>query len=171
MSTLVVYYSFTGTCRLAAMAIAAVEGWPTAEITDAASGRGTLRCVIDSLLRRRPRVLYQGPPVESADLVVLVSPIWARRLAGPMRSFVASHRDGLRDVAVVSVMGEGGAPNAVAEVGALLGRSPVLSTAFLAQEVLDGSFDGRAQAFVHALVEGRRPHAPLRAATWSPNSA
>ena len=41
-----------------------------------------------------------------------------------MRSFVASQHTSLRDVAVISVMGEGGAPNAVAEVSRLFGRPP-----------------------------------------------
>ena len=58
---------------------------------------------------------------------MLISPIWAYRLAGPMRSFVASQRAFLRDVAVISVMREGRAPNAVAEATQLIGRPPLMN--------------------------------------------
>lgn len=46
------------------------------------------RRVLDSLLRRRPGIRYQGPDPADFRAVVLVSPIWMYRLAGPMRSFV-----------------------------------------------------------------------------------
>ena len=44
-----------------------------------------------------------------------------------MRSFVASQRAFLRDVAVISVMREGRAPNAVAEATQLIGRPPLMN--------------------------------------------
>src|SRR5665647_2974058 len=77
---------------------------------------GTLRCVADSLLRRRPLIRYDGPGPGKFEAVVLVSPIWIYRLAGPMRSFVADRVADLKRVAVVSVMGAQGASNAVAAV-------------------------------------------------------
>lgn len=59
---------------------------------------------------------------------MLISSIWAYRLAGPMRGIVASQRALLRDVAVISVMREGGAPSAVAEATQLIGRWSMRTT-------------------------------------------
>jgi hypothetical protein len=149
-STLVVFYSYTGTSRELARLMAAQQGWPLGEIVDLdrrAGAQGTWRCLLDSLLRRHPAIRYQGPDPSGHDTVVLVSPIWAYRLAGPMRSFVAQQAGALRRVAVVSVMGSAGAVNAVAEISHLLGRVPVDSAAFTSREVLDGSCAPRLQAF------------------------
>ena len=121
------------------------------------------------MLRRRPVVRYTGPPIDRFDTVVLIAPIWAHQLAGPMRSFVAMHRAQLPAVAVVSVMESRGAPRAVAEIGQLIGRSPVLGTAFTTREVDDGSFATRLQAFGDAVLHSRASP-PVRPSIWSPQA-
>ncbi|RYY70926.1 MAG: flavodoxin, partial [Comamonadaceae bacterium] len=107
---LVVCYSHTGTSRRAAELLCSHHGWPLGEITDA-SPRGSLRCVVDSLLRRRPRIRYEGPEPASYRTVVLVAPIWMYRLAAPMRSFIAQRREALPRIAMIATMNSGGANN------------------------------------------------------------
>ena len=84
-----------------------------------------------------------------------------------MRSFVAQHRAALPDVAVISVMGARGAPNAVAEIGELLGRSPLMSTAFTEEEVGNGSYANRLDAFGKAIRQAKEATLVLRPAMWS----
>jgi hypothetical protein len=147
---LVIMYSYTGTCRRLAALLCSQQGWPMAEIFDARPRTGMFgiwRCLLDSWLRREPAIRYLGPSPEDFDAVVLVAPIWAHQLAGPMRSFVAARRASLPDVAVAPVMGGRDAPDAIAEVGQLIGRAPILSTAFSAREIHDGSCAARLQAF------------------------
>ena len=148
--TLVVFYSYTGTAAELARLLAAQQDWGLGEIVELqgrAGARGTWRCVLDSLLRREPAIRYQGPDPARHDMVVLVSPIWMYRLAGPMRTFVASRAEVLEQVALISVMGSAGAGNAVAEVASLLDDVAVEATAFTSREVLDGSCAQRLQAF------------------------
>jgi flavodoxin len=168
---LVIFYSYTGTCRRLAQLMCDQQGWDMHEIVEARRGRGTWRCLLDSWLHRRPKIIYDGalPTVDS--MVILVAPIWAYRLAGPMRSFVAAHQRQLGQFAVVSVMGGRGAPNAVAEIGRLTGRSPVLSTAFSAREVEDGSCAARLQGFAEALMTASAPQDAVRPGVWSPRTA
>ncbi|RZL96223.1 MAG: flavodoxin family protein [Variovorax sp.] len=171
---LVVAYSYTGTARRVAERLCSQQGWRLAEIAEVrprSGASGSLRCLLDSLFRRRPAINYDGPLPRNFDTVVLVSPIWGLRLAGPMRSFVARRRDHLPDVAVISVMGGRGAPNAVAEISQLTGRPPILSTAFTMQEVDDGSFAERLQAFGTALRGARDSRPVVRAGTLSPHVA
>jgi hypothetical protein len=87
-----------------------------------------------------------------------------------MRSFVAQMRDELPDVAVVSVMGNSGAPNAVAEIGQLRNRVPLRNTAFTAREVQDGSCAGWLQAFGTAVQKAEESPAVVRPAIWSPQA-
>lgn len=171
---LVVFYSHTGTSRRLAELLCSQQGWEIAEIEEERprSGPwGTWRCVLDSLLRRHPAIRYQGPFPKDFDAVVLVSPIWVGRLAGPMRSFVARRRGHLPDVAVALVMGSRGAPDAVAEITRLIGETPILSTAFTAREVDDGSCAGRLRFFGTALLGAERNHAVARQASLSPQAA
>lgn len=135
---LVVCYSYTGTARRMAQLLCSHHGWALGEVRDAAP-RGTLRCVLDSLLRRRPAIRYEGAEPREFDTVVLVAPIWMYRLAAPMRSFVVRYRDQLPRVAVLATMNAGGATNAYAEVAQVLGHAPVACAAFLQREIEDGS--------------------------------
>ena len=172
--TLVIFYSYTGTSRRVAQLLCSQLGWPSGEILEAnprAGVLGTLRCLADSMLRLKPLINYRGPDPKAFDTVVLVSPIWAYRLGGPMRTFVANHRAGLRQVAVLSVMGAYGAPNAVAEIGELLGRAPVLASAFTSREVDDGSCAARLEAFGRAVQDAREDAPPVRQAQLSPRAA
>ena len=85
---LVVFYSYTGTSRRLVQLLCSQLGWPSGEIVEErtrSGASGTLRCMADSLLRRQPRIRYQGPDPRDFGTVVLVSPIWAYRLASPMR--------------------------------------------------------------------------------------
>lgn len=153
-SILVVCYSFTGVSRAAARQLCARHGWPLGEVRDVhprAGAAGYLRCLLDSLLRRHPHIRYDGPDPGDFRTVVLVSPVWAGRLAGPMRSFVAGYDDALRRVAVLSTMGSGGASNAVAEIAQLLGHAPVHAASVLQREVERGLCADRLRDFADAL--------------------
>jgi menaquinone-dependent protoporphyrinogen IX oxidase len=171
---LVVFYSYTGTCRQLARSLCAQLDWPVGEIVDAhsrAGPTGTLRCVADTLLRRRPLIRYDGPDPKAFDAVVLVSPIWVYGLAGPMRSFIVEHASDFRRVAVISVMGSQGASNAVAEIGRLLAHPPALAAAFTSREVEDGSCACALEAFGHVL-QGMGAYAPsVPGAGWTPRAA
>lgn len=154
---LVVCYSYTGVTRRLAQLLCSHHGWPLGEILDErprSGAGGTWRCIVDSMLRRHPEVRYIGPDPGDFHTVVLMSPIWAYRLAGPMRTFIASHREALRRVAVVSTMGSAGASNAVAEIGHVLGRAPILADAFTTREIEDGTGTARLIAFGDRLLPG-----------------
>jgi hypothetical protein len=161
-SILVVCYSYTGRSRRAAQLLCSHHGWPLGEITDP-QPRGTLRCVLDSLLRRRPRIAYDGPSPGDFRTVVLVAPIWVYRLAGPMRSFVAGNKGQLPRVAVIATQGGGGASNAFGEIARLLGHAPIASATLLEREIDDGSGTERLLAFGDALLPPSTAAQPLHA--------
>ncbi|MGY4829124.1 flavodoxin family protein [Sphaerotilaceae bacterium SBD11-9] len=171
---LVITYSYTGTSLQLAKRLCTLRGWNLGQIEEASPRRGVFanwRCVLDSLLRRRPQIDYFGPLPAAFDTVVLVSPIWAYRLAGPMRSFVERYKAQLHDFAVISVMGGRGAPNAVAEISGITGHPPLLSAAFTTREVESGSCSPRLRALAHALAEAQQEAGNTRPAVWSPRAA
>ena len=138
-STLIVFYSYTGTSRRVAQLLAAQQGWPVGEIIEEhprAGASGTLRCLLDSLLGREPPVRYEGPEPGGFDQVVLVAPVWVYQLAGPMRSFISRFWPRLPHYAIVTTMNARGAENVEAEIARLLRQPPVLTAAFRARTVV-----------------------------------
>ena len=172
---LVVSFSWTGTCtRLAKLMCNQQPGWQLGEIRLEKPRKGQAgywRCVLDSVLRLRPAIRYEGPFPRDFDAVVLVSPIWAFSLAGPMRSFVHTRRDHLPDVAVVSVMGGAGAANAVREVERIIGRPSALNAAFTMQEVESGQAGIASRRFGDTLRELEDSKNPETFAALAPGPA
>ena len=170
-STLIVYYTYTGNSRQLAHLLAAQHRWPVGEVIEKRprNGLGYVRCILDSVFRRRPAVRYEGPDPSNFETVVLVAPVWMQQLAGPMRSFVSEQRSHIGRVAVLMTMGARGGSNAVAEIGRLLDRDPVVSEVVTAREVEDGSCAQAVDAF-GASVDRAKPSAPLRPAMWSPEA-
>lgn len=169
-SVLVVVYSYTGTSMAVARLMCIQQNWNLGWIEETRSRRGawgSWRCLLDSFLHRHPPIRYHGPSPDDFDAVVLVSPIWALRLAGPMRSFVAAEQARLRDVAVVSVMGGQGGPKAVAEMADILGRAPIMTTTVTAREVNDGSCAARLQVFGAAVQSAEDSNPVVRPTTLS----
>jgi hypothetical protein len=171
MNILVVSYSFTGTCSRLNTTLCAQTGWASGEIREGRGGRGTWRCVLDSLLHRRPLIEYVGPDPAAFDTVVLVSPVWLYRLTGPMRTFLAENRQRLHQTAFISVMAQAGSAIAAQEATALLGKAPTILTSFLTREVNDGTFVDRLQAFASAVTGMSQEPAPLRPVELSPASS
>jgi len=171
---LVVFYSYTGTGRRLARLLATQQHWPLGEVRELRPRSGTTatwRCVLDSLLRRRPAIRYEGPALRNFDVVVLIAPIWVGQLASPMRSFVAELRTALPEVAVLSVMGSVGAPAAAAEIARWTRETPLLAGAFTSREVDDGSCAIRLQAFGDAIRTLGDASVATRPTFWSPQAA
>jgi len=161
---LVVVYSLTGTSRRLAALLCQQQDWEMAEIVEECprSGlRGVVRSILDSALHRQPAIRYGGPVPRKFHAVVLVSPIWLRRLAGPMRSFVARRRDHLPPVAVISVMGGRAASRAAAEVSELIDKPLIANASVTAREIEDGTCADRLR-FVAATVLASAADAPGR---------
>jgi len=165
-NVLVIVYSRTGTGWRLAQLLGALHDWPVATIRDARPHErdgGAWRRLLDTWLLRRPAIVYDGPEPQGYDAVVLVSPTRLARLAAPMRSFIASRRGQLREVAFLSVCGACSPAPAAAEVTRLLGRTPLVSVALRHAEVEDGRFAEPLQAFGRAVARAAEAlQGPLR---------
>lgn len=171
---LVVFYSYTGVSRRVAQLLSSHHGFSLGEIHEVkhrAGALGGLRCVLDSLLGRHPAIRYEGPDPADCRAVVIVSPIWAYQMAGPMRSFLREYKSRIHRYAQVTVMNAAGASNAVAEAARLMGSAPVMTGEFLSRRIEDGTGTGDLLEFGDALVHAVESPASRRAAAWTPVDA
>ncbi|WP_374389416.1 flavodoxin family protein [Brevundimonas sp.] len=98
---LVVYYSRSGTTETAARRLANILDADLDEVV-ALQGYdgilGFLRCVYQAGRRERPDIATGKDPSQYR-LVIVGSPVWAGRLAAPLRTYLDRHREALSAVA------------------------------------------------------------------------
>ena len=148
---LLVCYSRTGNTRLVADELARLTGWPLGLIHDAkprAGASGDWRCMLDAWLRSRPDYRYEGPPLEDYEHIVLLTPVWMKGLAAPLRTFLDDHDLSHKRVSVICTQGGRGGFNAVEEIAALTRQVPSPVQILLQSEVLGGLSPQRLEDFV-----------------------
>jgi hypothetical protein len=94
MTDYIVFYSLTGKSRETAERFArAIEAklLEIVEVRPKKPGfRGFTSGVLDSLFERRPEI-KSTPGLATSDRVILCGPIWAGRVAGPIRTWLNEH--------------------------------------------------------------------------------
>lgn len=171
---LVVYYSRTGTSRQVAQQLARMAKGHLGEIVDKVPRVGLwgdMRCIVDALLHRTPRMRYSGPVPSHYRSIILVAPVWMRHVAAPVRSFLRRGLPLPQRLGIVCVMAREGGYRAVQEMadGA---RSVPLSTLVLQQrKVLDGSATVELQRFLQDFSTAGRVERPVRPVELSPRAS
>ncbi|HEV2110213.1 MAG TPA: flavodoxin [Gammaproteobacteria bacterium] len=151
---LLVWYSRSGYTASLAGEMASMAGWDADEVKDVhprAGNWGAVRCVLDVLLRRSPAIRSGGKDPAAYDLVVLASPVWMRRLAAPMRSYIRQHRGKFKELAYACTYGGSGAERAAAEVSALSGKTLKATLAVTSFELEQADYRLRLDAFLGQL--------------------
>ncbi len=139
---LIVCYSRSGTARQAARQLQQITGWGLAEVRDVRSRAGLLgdlRCLLDSLFARSAPYTFDGPSIESAERLVIVTPIWLDGLAAPMRAWLRGLKQTGRPVSLVCVMARGGAFRVADELTTIVGAAPAPVVALTQADVSSGT--------------------------------
>lgn len=148
---LLVCYSRTGNTQLVAEELAQLTGWPLARISDSAPRAGLsgdLRCMFDAFFKTYPPYHYQGPDLDRFEHVVLLTPVWMKGLAAPLRAFLGEHDLSHQRISVICTQGGRGGFNAVEEIATLTRQIPSPVQILLQSEVLGGLSPQRLEDFV-----------------------
>ena len=125
--TLVAYYSMTGNTRRVANEVRQVTGAELEEIREPKPRHGftgTLRALVDGITRRTPPILVSSHDPAEYDLLVIGGPVWAGRMAAPVRSYAKRYGANLRHVAFFCTEGARGADAAFADLEKLCQHPP-----------------------------------------------
>ena len=104
MSTWVVYYSHHGNNATLARHLAARLGCGLVPIVEL-KPRTDLRILWDVLFARFPRIQPIAQAFREYDHVILVGPVWAGKLAAPLRTFLQRYREQLHDYSFITLCG------------------------------------------------------------------
>jgi flavodoxin len=127
-NTLVVFYSRTGNTRRAAERLAKALDADLEEIREArdrAGMAGFLRSGYEAVARQCPPILPPRKAPRDYARVVLGTPVWAGRMASPVRSFLQGHGQDLRRLALFATCGAAGADAAPDESAARAEATPI----------------------------------------------
>lgn len=153
-STLVIYYSRTGTTAKLAEAIASATGADLERLTDNVPRAGVLGFVrsLGDAIRRSETPLnpLRVRPAEYA-LVIVGTPDWGQSVAAPVRTFLKAHQGKLTQVAFFLTDGETDHAKVFAEMEALSGRKPVATLGLPHDQVVKGDYQGPVRDFVRSL--------------------
>lgn len=147
-------YSRSGYTASLVKEIVSMTGWDLEEITDAHprdGNWGAVRCVLDVLLHRRPGIRSSGKDPADYDLVVLAAPVWMRRLAAPMHSYISQHRKGFKALAYACTYGGSGAERAAAQVERFARKPLKAMFAVTGQEFEQADYRARLDGFLSRL--------------------
>ncbi|MBY0563219.1 MAG: hypothetical protein K2P58_03445 [Hyphomonadaceae bacterium] len=155
---LVAYYSWSGNTERAAKAIAEALGADLEAIKDRKPRRGLFAYVRSGMEAAGERAAPIAPAIKSAanyDLVLLGFPVWAGKMASPMRSYILRERAIFKQIALFCTLGGAGGEAALAGAAALCQRTPVATFAFDERTLRAGPWREQAAAFARS-VSARR---------------
>lgn len=135
---LVVYFSMGGHTHKIAEELRVATGGDIeqiAEVHPRSGMRGMWRALWDASWHRRPRIHPVKHDPADYDLLVLGGPIWARRLAAPVRTFAWQYCQRAKRVAFFCTEGRRGADSAFADLQRLSGQRPVVTLAVDAEHL------------------------------------
>ena len=126
-STLVVYYSRTGTTSRVARAIAALLGADSEEIRDTVNRKGLWGYFLagrDASRKTETKILPLQHDLSAYDLVIVGTPIWAWTLAAPVRTFLSQYGKNIRRFGFFWTMGGSTEKDFLQSVASLCSKEP-----------------------------------------------
>jgi hypothetical protein len=122
---------------------------------------GYARSVVDAALGRETDLAPPRHLPKDYDLVVFGSPVWARSLSTPVRTYIVRNYDDIEEVAFFCMCGSRGGERVLRQMADLCRKEPVATMILCQIEILRGSFDRKTDRFTSeitkALEEMNRP--------------
>lgn len=174
---LVLYYSRTGTTARLGDEIAKRTGADVEKLVDTkdrAGFGGFMRSLFDAIRKNGTTLKPLTLDPAAYDLVVIGTPDWGQSMSAPVRTFLASYRGRLRNVAFFLTDGTSDHAKIFAEMAEAADRKPVAVLGIPHIDVVEGRFVERATVFSDALsaslsaTAGERPAAGAEEPRLSP---
>jgi flavodoxin len=108
MKNLIVYYSFTNNNEKLAEYLTGQLRCERIRLTTVKKRNG-FSILLDLVFHRKPKVNTIPVLLKDYDHIIFVAPIWAGRIATPLRSFLTDHCQDIRSYSFITLCGGGNA--------------------------------------------------------------
>ncbi len=102
MKTLIVYYSFTQNNSVLAKYFQGKLGCDMLRIEEAKKRTG-LTILLDLLFNRKPKIREHNFTLNRYDHFILIAPIWAGKIASPLKTFLLQAGDAIHNYSFITV--------------------------------------------------------------------
>lgn len=152
---LVVYFSRSGETKILAREISQKLNCVLEEIKPLKPYSGFLgfqRAMLQAMFKRTPDIRPLQNNIADYDLVILGSPVWNGSLSGPTRSFIAKHKNDLKNVAFFATQGgKYGQKNIFEQMKKSSGKTPLAILSVNDKEISSGAYKNSISTFVSKL--------------------
>lgn len=151
---LLTYYSMTGHTRSLVHELRSALQADVEEVREPRPREGLggmLRTFVDAVARREPLIDRPRHDAASYDMLVMGGPVWAARMASPLRSYAHRYAGAARRVAFFCTEGGRGAGQAFDDLGKLCGKTPEATLAVDARHLPPGMHSDAMHRFVAKL--------------------
>lgn len=124
MKTLIAYFSFSGNNEVLAKELQNLLGCDLYKITELKKRVG-ISILFDILFKRNSKIKKTDIQVNQYNHVILVAPIWAGRIANPLKSFLKLEKENIKEYSFITLCGAGGNKGLSDELSRLTGKKPV----------------------------------------------
>jgi flavodoxin len=102
MKTLIVYYSFSGNNNFLAQELQKRLDCDIYKIVEL-KPRNSLDIFLDLIFKRKPKIEKSDFDLQQYDRAILIAPIWAGKIATPLRSFIELEQDNFKEYSFITV--------------------------------------------------------------------
>lgn len=154
MQTLVVYYSRTGHTKKVGEELVKALQCDMEEILDTVNRAGPVGWM-NSGRQASNKSLTKLQPIKNDpskyDLVIVGTPVWARHVSTPVRTYLAENKDRLKNVAFFCTEGSTGSEGTFSDMEELAGKKPKATLTIAAADLKSGGYADKVNKFADAL--------------------
>src|SRR5688572_929804 len=140
MKTLIVYSSFSGNNEMLAFELKIMLNCNILRITEISKRTGFL-IFLDIFLNRTPRIEDHKEKIKDYDHIILIAPVWAAKIATPLKSFLLKEKNNIRRYSFITVCGGGQVQMSKIEneLTRLVGKTPLVTTELSISDLLQSN--------------------------------
>lgn len=86
--------------------------------------RNGLAIFLDILFNRTPQIVRPKVLFSQYNRIILLAPVWAGKIASPMKAFIKLERDNFKEYSFITLCGDGGNDNISSELTRAIGKKP-----------------------------------------------
>mgnify|MGYP000928627008 CR=1 FL=1 len=151
MKTLVVFYSRTENTKKIAESISKSLDCDIEEIVDTEKRGGIIGYIKSGYEASRGKLSKIKDPKNDAsqyDLVIIGTPVWAGKMAVPVRTYITQNQGKFNKIAFFSTAGGTNFDGTFSDMKEVSGASPTAEIGIRAKEVQDGSYKTKVAEFL-----------------------
>jgi flavodoxin len=155
MKTLVVYYSRTGNTKMIAESISKALDSDIEEIIDTEKRSGIIGYIKSGYEASRGKLSEIQEPkydLSQYDLLIIGTPIWASKMAVPVRAYLKNNMDKIPLLACFSTCGSSGIEKTNQDFAEYTNITPMAYLGVKSSQIKDGSYNAMIDKFVQEVV-------------------